>query len=318
MTLHTRESIDQIKRGTGTTPMPAGLRAAFDKLYPEGSPYRVFEERAIEWALTWLDGHDHAAPVSVPEHVMEPLQRLIENGASLGSASAEDALVVARWVRAQNTAPVSVPDPIHGDVLPPVGSTVWILHGRDDNAHACVVTGYYAWPDLGGDKSLHRVFVRLNYCGTTTPNARMLCDVWTTEEAALAASTQPTPAPTVTDNDGTPLDREHQHALREAAHNAASDEYFKARPQIDGMDRSRVFQSGFERGYDAAGADLGALRDDVERLIEHGARMGVALRDDDYNMATESWRALPNHLQAGMNGREEALDAASAAEREKS
>ena len=77
-------------------------------------------------------------------------------------------------------------EPVHGDKLPPVGSRVFIRHGRDDDAHACTVTGYYAWSDLGGNKSLHRVFVRLVYEGTDTQQARMLCDCYPTAEAALA------------------------------------------------------------------------------------------------------------------------------------
>lgn len=77
-------------------------------------------------------------------------------------------------------------EPVHGDVLPPVGSRVYIRHGRDNDAHACMVTGYYAWGDLGGDKRLHRVFVRLVYEGTDIQQARMLCDCYPTAEAALA------------------------------------------------------------------------------------------------------------------------------------
>ena len=84
-------------------------------------------------------------------------------------------------------APKAVPgEPVHGDVLPPVGSRVYIRHGRDNGAHACTVTGYYAWGDLGGDKRLHRVFVRLVYEGTDTQQARMLCDCHPTAEAALS------------------------------------------------------------------------------------------------------------------------------------
>lgn len=84
-------------------------------------------------------------------------------------------------------APKAAPvEPVHGDVLPPVGSRVYIRHGRDNDAHACTVTGYYAWGDLGGDKRLHRVFVRLVYEGTDRQQARMLCDCYPTAEAALA------------------------------------------------------------------------------------------------------------------------------------
>lgn len=76
-------------------------------------------------------------------------------------------------------------EPVDGDLLPPVGSRVFILHGRDDDAHACIVTGYYVW---GSEHPrLNRVFVRLVYEGTNTPNARMLCDCYATKDNALAA-----------------------------------------------------------------------------------------------------------------------------------
>lgn len=74
-------------------------------------------------------------------------------------------------------APVEVMEPVFGDVLPPVGSRVLIRHGRDEDDHLCTVTGYYALADLAGNESLHRVFVRLVYYGTTIEQARMLCDV---------------------------------------------------------------------------------------------------------------------------------------------
>ena len=86
-------------------------------------------------------------------------------------------------------------EPVHGDVLPPVGGRVFIRHGRDDDTHACIVTGYYAWGDLKGDKHLHRVFVRMVYEGTSIEQARMLCDCYPTAGAALAATSQPSPTP---------------------------------------------------------------------------------------------------------------------------
>lgn len=82
-------------------------------------------------------------------------------------------------------------EPVEGDQLPPVGSRIFIRHGRDDDAHACIVTGYYVWGDLKGDKRLHRVFVRMVYEGTDTKQARMLCDCYATAEDALAAAPQP-------------------------------------------------------------------------------------------------------------------------------
>ena len=45
---------------------------------------------------------------------------------------------------------------------------------------------------------------------------------------------------------------EQEHAIRQGHEIAASDGYFAARPQIDSNDRRKVFQAGFERGWDAA------------------------------------------------------------------
>ena len=51
--------------------------------------------------------------------------------------------------------------------------------------------------------------------------------------------------------------REQDLAIREAAQNAASHEYFGARSRDFDTERSRrVFESGFVRGYDAATAPL--------------------------------------------------------------
>lgn len=44
---------------------------------------------------------------------------------------------------------------------------------------------------------------------------------------------------------------EIQRALMEGERNAASDEYFGARSQIDTTDRRRVFDAGFERAWNA-------------------------------------------------------------------
>ena len=56
-------------------------------------------------------------------------------------------------------------------------------------------------------------------------------------------------------------DREKDIALREAAHIAASDEYFKARPNIDSNDRRRVFEAGFNRAWGVQGGELERLKD---------------------------------------------------------
>lgn len=45
---------------------------------------------------------------------------------------------------------------------------------------------------------------------------------------------------------------EKNRALMEAHQIAATDEYFAARPQIDCIDRRRVFEAGFQRAWNAA------------------------------------------------------------------
>lgn len=64
--------------------------------------------------------------------------------------------------------------PVDGDVLPPIGSDVYIRHGRDGDEHLCTVVGYYAWRGLDRATHMHRVFVRVVYKGTRTENARLL------------------------------------------------------------------------------------------------------------------------------------------------
>ena len=75
--------------------------------------------------------------------------------------------------------------------------------------------------------------------------------------------------------------KEQDLAIREAAQNASSRDYFGARSRDFDTERSRrVFESGFFRGYDAATAPLIATiarQDTVLRFIErwanhHGAK----------------------------------------------
>lgn len=66
--------------------------------------------------------------------------------------------------------------PVDGDVLPGVGSTVQIHLGRSDTWAPHTVVGYYAWNDLGGNDSLHRIFVRVRDADGHL-NARLLKDV---------------------------------------------------------------------------------------------------------------------------------------------
>lgn len=45
---------------------------------------------------------------------------------------------------------------------------------------------------------------------------------------------------------------EKSRALMEAHHNAAAEDYFTARPQIDCNDSRKVFDAAFQRAWDAA------------------------------------------------------------------
>ena len=121
------------------------------------------------------------------DFISHAASRGIEDIEAAGELMLEAARVLAE--------PPAEQEPVYGDVLPPVGSRVYIRHGRDDDAHACTVTGYYAWADLGGSNLLHRVFVRLVYEGTTVQQARLLRDCYPTAEAALTAAPEaPQPA----------------------------------------------------------------------------------------------------------------------------
>jgi hypothetical protein len=60
----------------------------------------------------------------------------------------------------------------------------------------------------------------------------------------------------------------------EAARNGAEDAYFEARPQIDGHDRRKVFDAGFERAWEAALA-----QDSFQKL---GARLTELLDEDQW------------------------------------
>ena len=48
------------------------------------------------------------------------------------------------------------------------------------------------------------------------------------------------------------MSNERDMALMEANCIAGEDEYFAARPQIDSMDRRRVYEAGFKRAWKAA------------------------------------------------------------------
>ena len=72
---------------------------------------------------------------------------------------------------------------------------------------------------------------------------------WAYEARALCIAPQAAPVA-----QGDALAYEQQVAIRQGHEIAASDSYFDARPQIDNNDRLKVFEAGFERGWDAARA----------------------------------------------------------------
>lgn len=93
-------------------------------------------------------------------------------------------------------APTHEPlQPVDGDLLPPIGSTVYIHLGRSNQWVAHTVAGYYVWGDLHGDDALQRVFVRVQDA-SGYENARLLKDVrrspnadpeWVIQQARLRA-----------------------------------------------------------------------------------------------------------------------------------
>ena len=98
-------------------------------------------------------------------------------------------------------------------------------------------------------------------CNAPLPMNTRLCDdgrygdqmvqaQWEAWQARAAAPT--TQAAPVAQGDA--LSYEQSYDIRQGHEIASSDAYFKARPQIDGLDRRNVFRAGFERGWDAARA----------------------------------------------------------------
>lgn len=48
---------------------------------------------------------------------------------------------------------------------------------------------------------------------------------------------------------------------------------------------------------------------DSARLVDHAAHLSIALREDDKDVAVESWRSLPQHLQRAIDDREAVIAA---------
>lgn len=177
------------------------LVEALESCYEHPTGLRTFDKNKVEAALAQARAEQSEPVAWLVCSVNKDGSLSLEHAAAWQEAAHEhisDAITehgikdAAAWVvRAAYTTPPAAPvaklEPVEGDKLPPVGSRVFILHGRDDQTHACTVTGYYAWGDLAGDKRLHRVFVRLVYEGTDREQARMLCDCYPTVEAAQNA-----------------------------------------------------------------------------------------------------------------------------------
>ena len=61
--------------------------------------------------------------------------------------------------------------------LPAIGDSIFIQQASTGDKWIKVkVTGYYVWPDLGGDKYLKRVFVKFKY-SSGEKNSRMLHEI---------------------------------------------------------------------------------------------------------------------------------------------
>lgn len=107
-------------------------------------------------------------------------------------------------------------------------------------------------PQRGGDMSKHAYreavahLETLAAFGGTLTQARELAAKGVERSAALAA--QPAAS-------AEPVDYERRHAIKEGERNAAAFEYFSARAtMMDTLHNRRIFEAGFDRGYDAAPA----------------------------------------------------------------
>jgi hypothetical protein len=79
-------------------------------------------------------------------------------------------------------------DPVHGDLLPPMGSKVLIHLARQDAWVEHTVVGYYVHGAHAGGTHLHRVFVRVKDSEGYS-NARMLCDIRPVEPSSQPTAT---------------------------------------------------------------------------------------------------------------------------------
>ena len=77
-------------------------------------------------------------------------------------------------------------EPVEGDILPPLGSQVYIELASSNRRQRVTVVGYYVWPGLKDQGAHARVFVRVKD-EHGTPNARLLQDIFWDEGEKAAA-----------------------------------------------------------------------------------------------------------------------------------
>lgn len=134
----------------------------------------------------------------------------------------------------------------HTDVAGPSGYGPKVTVRRScSDCKACNSESYAVQGDSGHYVYCeHPSLPESKYIGDTNWNTPHWCPV-------SAPTTQPAPQQKAQK----PMAwHEHARAIREGNEIAASDKYFSARPQIVSADRRKVFQAGFERGWDAARA----------------------------------------------------------------
>lgn len=81
---------------------------------------------------------------------------------------------------------------------------------------------------------------------------------------------------------------EHDRALMEGARNSACDDYFSARPQIDTIDRRRVYEAGFQAGAASRDAEVAQW----QRIIDEEAKDSALVIIERDQLRTELAAAL--------------------------
>lgn len=97
---------------------------------------------------------------------------------------------------------------------------------------------------------------------------------------------------------------EHDRALMEGARNSACDDYFSARPQIDTIDRRRVYEAGFQAG--AASRDAEIQRLQMALADAEALELGTAERCDQLRVQISKLR---DAFQTFIDEHEECQDA---------